>query len=250
MTVLSCFCLQFYFVFMVFGDPLKSKEEHSAEAAPPLTVKETAVLALLTSVLYFGMNYFTNMSFVLTSIGSASILASTCGFFTLLVGRIAGVEKLTLVKLIATLVSAGGVVILGISEFSGSDTKGLGNAFAIVGAVLYGINSAVLKLRTGDETRISTLNLFAFVGLYVTIFSPPFFYLFHKTGIETFELPERPIVYLFLFINVLFGSLIPNYLWNVAFAYTSQLVVASWRGQSSSRPDGWRDWSRRCARRK
>lgn len=223
MTVLSCFSLQFYFIFMLLGDPLKRKEETSVV---PLTVKETAKLAIISCFIYFGMNYFSTISFGLTSIGSASILASTCGFFTLVIGRVAGVEKLSFLRVVSVLIGAAGVVILGVSEFAGQDTKALGNMFAILGAALYGVNSVVLKKASGDESRISTLNLFAFVGLYVTILSPPFFALLHYTGIEAFELPTNKMIYLYLVVNIIFGSLIPNYLWNIAFAYTSQLVVA------------------------
>lgn len=225
MTVLSCFSLQFYFVFMILGDPLKPKTDPESTVVP-LTIEETAKLAIVSCFLYFGMNYFSTISFGLTSIGSASILASTCGFFTLVIGKVAGVEQLSFLRVVSVLIGAAGVVILGVSEFTGQDTKALGNMFAILGAALYGVNSVVLKKASGDESRISTLNLFAFVGLYVTILSPPFFALLHYTGIETFELPPNNMIYLYLVVNIIFGSLIPNYLWNIAFAYTSQLVVA------------------------
>jgi solute carrier family 35 protein F5 len=211
---------------MFFGDPLKPKTNQEVDSVIPLTISETAKLGVISCFIYFGMNYFSTISFGLTSIGSASILASTCGFFTLIIGRIAGVEKLSFFRVVSVLIGAAGVVILGVSEFTGQDTKALGNMFAILGAALYGLNSVVLKKASGDESRISTLNLFAFVGLYVTILSPIFFALLHYTNIEPFELPSNNMIYLFLIINIVFGSLIPNYLWNIAFAYTSELVVA------------------------
>lgn len=220
MTVLGCFSLQSYFLFSLFGDPLKSwdTEEYS--------LGKHARIALFTFALYLGMNYFSTISFGLTSPGSASIIASSCGFFTLLVGRMAGVESLSWFKVAGVLISAGGVALLGIADFTDAGNTTAGNICALLGAALYGVHSTVLKKATGDESKVSTLTLFAFVGLYVTLTSAPIFLVLHLTGMETFELPPNGRIWLYIVINILFGSLIPNYLWNIAFLYTNQLIVA------------------------
>lgn len=228
---------------LFLGDPLKISPsveavadtetpklatDHTSSKAslPPLTLKETAFIGFFAYLLYFWSNYLTTMSFGLTSAGSASILASTCGFFTLLFGRIAGVEKLTFMRIVAVIISIGGVIVLGKSEFAHQDTKVIGNIFSLCGSCLYGIYSVYLKRATIDESRISMLTLFAFVGFFTMIGSWPFFFIFHYTGIEPFALPGTWELYGYIAINIIFGSLIPNYLWNVAFLYTSQLVVA------------------------
>ncbi len=228
MTMLSAISLQAYFMFVLFGDPLAKKKKVGGgdQGLAPLTTWETAKLAGPVFILYFWLNYFSTISFGLTSAGSASILASTCGFFTLVFGRIMGVEKLSFMKVVAVLISVGGVIVLGISEFKSVDNRMLGNAFAILGAALYGVNSVYLKRATVDESRISMLTLFAFVGFYNLLFSWIGLLVFHFTGLEVFELPPSREIILYLIVNIVFGSLIPNYMWNVAFLYTSPLVVA------------------------
>lgn len=43
---------------------------------------------------------------------------------------------------------------------------------------------------------------------------------------EVFELPPRPSIYIFLLLKTVLGSIVPSYLWNVAFALTSPLYIA------------------------
>ena len=195
------------------------------EKLPPLTTKETIKIAAVAFVFYFTSNFANNMACGLTSTGSASILASTCGFFTLVFGRVAGVEKLTFPKLVAVLISVGGVIILGASEFSDSKNTMKGNALALAGAALYGVYSTYLKKATVDESRVSMLSLFAFVGFFTMLLTwPVFFSGLHQ--FEPLELPPSSTVVWYMIINLVFGSLLPILSLDVAFLYTSQMVVA------------------------
>lgn len=228
-TFTSGISLQAYFVFFLRRDPLQPgpRAGEPAGKLPPLTTRETALLGLGMFVPYFLSNYFTNMSFGLTSAGSASILASTCGFFTLVIGRVAGVERLTFMKGMAVLISVGGVLVLGLAESVQDDrNRTVGNVFSLVGASLYGCYSVYLKRSSRDESRVSMLKLFAFVGLFTMALTWPAFLVLHYTGLEPFMFPRSLQIWGYLLVNIVFGALIPNYLWNIAFAYTSQMVVA------------------------
>lgn len=66
----------------------------------------------------------------------------------------------------------------------------------------------------------------AVVGTFTTVLLWPCFFLLHINEIEIFELPRRPIDLASIAVNMIFGSLLPNYLWNVAFMFTTPLVVA------------------------
>lgn len=218
-------------MFFFLGDPLQASAASTAtsddgEKLPPLTTKETIKIAAVAFVFYFTSNFANNMACGLTSTGSASILASTCGFFTLVFGRVAGVEKLTFPKLVAVLISVGGVIILGASEFSDSKNTMKGNALALAGAALYGVYSTYLKKATVDESRVSMLSLFAFVGFFTMLLTWPVLFILDYIKFEPLELPPSSTVVWYMIINLVFGSLLPNYLWNVAFLYTSQMVVA------------------------
>lgn len=185
-----------------------------------------AKIAIVFCALYLASNYATNLAFGNTSVGSASILAATCGFFTLIFGWLMGVEVLSVMRILAVLISVGGVVLIGIPEFRSSDNRMMGNLFAIIGAILYGIYSVFLKRVAIDESRLSMPLIFAFGGLYTLLFAWPILLALHWSGVETLELPSDNKTAAFLVFNVIFGGLIPNYLWNVAFVCTSPLVVA------------------------
>lgn len=67
----------------------------------PMTFKETVYLGLFFCFIWFFANYTSNAGLQYTSVSSSTILSSTSGFFTLLIGAAFGVEKLTPVKLVS-----------------------------------------------------------------------------------------------------------------------------------------------------
>lgn len=203
----------------------RGDEEVKKIELAPLTKKHHAWIATVFCLLYLGSNYATYLSFDYTSVGSASILLSTCGFFTLLFGRIVGIEQLSLTRILAVLISVGGVLLLGIPEFRDSRTRALGNLIALTAAFLYGVYSTYLKRIAIDESRLNMTLLFGLSGLYTLLFLWPVFGILHLTGYETLEMPSATTA-VHIAINVIVGGLIPNYLWNVAYIGTSPLMVA------------------------
>lgn len=87
-------------------------------------------------------------------------MSSTSGFFTLALGHILGLETFSLLKLSAVIAS-----ILGVSLVTKGDSEAesqqalkaplLGDALALLSALLYAGYVSLLKLRVGDESRIS-----------------------------------------------------------------------------------------------
>ena len=66
----------------------------------PPSVK-VAFLSLQFCFLWFLANYSTNAALVYTSVSSSTILNSTSGFFTLIIGALVAVETITFSKLVA-----------------------------------------------------------------------------------------------------------------------------------------------------
>jgi solute carrier family 35 protein F5 len=239
-----------YFIFLLIDDPVNQlmpklpEEGDQVEAQPvPATssgsVKifpkrelpaftrwQLAKIALVFFPLYLASNYATNMSLERTSVGSFSILAATCGFFTLVIGWLFGVEVLSCLRILAVFISVGGVLILGIPELMARDSQTTGNILALLGAFLYGVYSVYLKRVAIDESRISMPLLFAFGGLYTVLFGWIVLLFLHFWGIETLEFPPNWSIVGWIATSVFVGSLLPNYLWNVAFVLTSPLTVA------------------------
>jgi drug/metabolite transporter (DMT)-like permease len=118
-------------------------------------------------------------------------------------------------------------------ELSGAVTQA--SFFALSSAFAYGCYSIYLKVVTKDENRVSMPILFAFVGLYTLLLVVPLSMAAHFCGLVVFDVPTRRAAWSIL-LNAIVGGLLPNYMWNVAFAFTTPLVVAI--GLSFSTPLG------------
>lgn len=255
-TVASSLSFLIYFVFLIIPDPtmylMKKQEEISdskekekvkeigeqqqdSNALPPLTFYETARVAFIFFILYFLSNCLLNFSLGSGDLASVSNLASTSGFFTLLIGYFAGVEILSTLRLAAVVLSFVATLLTVLPDFSLSSKSTQAAFFALCSALAYGLYSIYLKKVTKDESRVSMPILFAFVGLYTLIFIVPGIFVCHLFGWYVVEKPSREVFYN-ICINAIIGGLIPNYMWNVAFALTTPLMVAI--GLSFSTPLG------------
>lgn len=101
----------------------------------------------------------------------------------------------------------------------------IGDLLALCGAVFYGCYTTLLKVKIGDESRIDMPLFFGFVGAFNLLFMWPAFPLLHYLGIERFELPFSPSLWVMVLINALVGTFLSDYLWLLAMLMTSPLVV-------------------------
>lgn len=250
-TVASSLSFLIYFIFLVIPDPMmkfqsseavkqsddeeKEKVEDKEESLPPLTLNETARVAFVFFLLYFCSNCLLNFSLGSGDLASVSNLASTSGFFTLLIGYLAGVEILSTLRMGAVFLSVVATLLTVIPDFSFSSKSTQAAFFALSSALAYGLYSIYLKKVTKDESRVSMPMLFAFVGLYTLIFIIPGLTFAHFMGWYVVKMPSNDAA-MNILINAIIGGLIPNYMWNVAFSLTTPLMVAI--GLSFSTPLG------------
>lgn len=90
-----------------------------------------------------------------------------------------------------------------------SDSTGrriLGDMLALSGALFYGLYTILLKRQIGSESRIDMPLFFGWVGVFNVVLLWPIIPLFHYTGIETFELPHGPALWLMLLLNAFVGT--------------------------------------------
>lgn len=258
-TVASSLSFLIYFIFLVIPDPMmkvqnseaaerttdeeknaegkkeEEEEEKKEEYLPPLTLNETARVAFVFFVLYFCSNCLLNFSLGSGDLASVSNLASTSGFFTLLIGYLAGVEILSTLRIGAVLLSVVATLLTVVPDFSFSSRTTQAAFFALSSAFAYGLYSIYLKKVTKDESRVSMPMLFAFVGLYTLLFIVPGLAFAYYMGWYVVNIPSLDVATNIL-INAIIGGLIPNYIWNVAFTLTTPLMVAI--GLSFSTPLG------------
>ncbi|KAI4119130.1 MAG: hypothetical protein LQ345_000917 [Seirophora villosa] len=219
-----------------------------------LDFRETAWLSLEFSILWFVANYFTAACLEYTSVSSSTILTSTSSIWTLLIGACIGVEKFTLKKLIGVFACFAGVVLTSGADISGDNDKNrgsfphkshqqisIGDALALLSAVLYGIYTTLMKKRIGDEARVNMALFFGIVGLFNIITLLPGFVVFHYTGVEPFKLPPTGRIWAIILVcsqikpckrSLTQGvqinstaSLVADFCWAYSMLLTSPLVV-------------------------
>lgn len=198
-------------------------------------VLETIWLSLKFCALWFSANLVTNGSLSYTSVASQTILSSTSSFFTLLIGFLYSIESINKYKIYGIVLCFVGVLIVTKTDSSSTNPTNsnaiifFGNMLALSGALIYGIYTILLKVKTivKNSTLERQLNahlFFAFVGLFCLFTLWPVIVILHLTGIETFALPKDSHILSLLLINT-FITFISDFCWCKAVILTSPLTV-------------------------
>lgn len=171
-----------------------------------------------------------NASLKFTTLGSSSILNATCSFFTLLLGIFLKVEKFTLIKGLAVLFTFIGVTVNSLPSLLRDSlsfgTQIWGDTLALFGAICYAIFLVLLQKETQKKVGLNIALLFAFIGCFTMTTCWLILLYLTISGNEVLELPPNQSIYFYLVFKTVIGSIIPSYLWNVAFALTSPLYMA------------------------
>ncbi|GAD98943.1 conserved hypothetical protein [Paecilomyces variotii No. 5] len=215
------------------------------ERSGKLGLRATARLSFEFCLLWFMANYFAMACLQYTTVGSATILTSTSGVWTLVFGAVIRVEKVTLRKFFGVFASLVGIILISRVDLSSSDdptaqatdepnpgsfphkTPGeiaLGDAMAAFSAIVYGIYTIVMKKQVGDESRVNMQLFFGLVGLFNTFLLWPGFIILHFTGVEQFAFPDTSRVWMIILVNSV-TSLVSDICWAYAMLLTTPLVV-------------------------
>jgi len=181
-------------------------------------------LSAMFCPLWFAANFTFSYSLTMTSVSSNTILSTTSGLFTLVLGALLGIDKFTITKLIAVLLSIGGVTIVSLADRNDSNDTVWGDLLSLLSAVFYACYGTFLKKKIRTEQRLDTPMFFGFLGAINCICLLPLFPILDTIGMEYFELPSK-IVLLYLFVNGLIGSVLSDYLWLLGVLLTSPLIA-------------------------
>ncbi len=209
--------------------PMKSPVffgDNPAEKMEPATIVEMAKFGGILFIVYAAAVYFSSLSFYHTSVSSAVIMATTNGIFLLLFGLVFSTDQVTILKLIAVGISAAGAVTLAVSERNLGKWRLLGNMMSLGSSACFALYSIVLKKLSKRPSRVSTPLLFAILGTYSMLILWPLFFVLHTYEIERFVWPSDLLAWTSILFNVIFGSLVPTYLWTVGFVLASPMAVA------------------------
>ncbi|SPO31204.1 uncharacterized protein UTRI_05996_B [Ustilago trichophora] len=227
---------------------------------PPLTLRETAILASQFTCVWFGANWAINAGLGLTSVASGTTIGSASGFFTLALGAALGVDRFTLPRLGAVCISALGVAAV---TFADRDTATstitppsdnfvldglwkrslasasspsigvlaskppnapMGDMLALLSAFLYSLYVMLLKTRIGSEDRISMPLMFGIVGAINILCLWPFLPILHYSGIESFSLPPSPQIWAGVVVNMCI-TFVSDFIYLLAMLKSSPLIT-------------------------
>ena len=168
---------------------------------------------------------------------SQTILSSTSSFFTLIIGYLVSIEKINQNKILGILLSFAGVLIVTKADATednpNTDNSALlilwGNILALLGALIYGIYTILLKFKitiphSRKEKNLNTHLFFGFVGIFCLVFLWPMLVMLNYFRVEKFELPPTSSVATIIAANAVI-TFVSDFCWCNAVLLTSPLTV-------------------------
>jgi len=198
------------------------------------TIQQTLRLSFFFSLLFFLGNISYQEALNASPVAVVNIFTTTSSLFTLVLSALfpaARNDHFSFSKLVAVLLSISGLVLVvvgsGGTDFSTyftSTALSRGVVWSLLGAFCYSLYLVLFKKCVGSESNIDIPMFFGFVGLFTMCFLWPGLVLFHYTGIEKFELPNK-IEVMYLVVNGFIGTVLSELLWLWGSMLTSSLYA-------------------------
>ncbi|KAM8857824.1 solute carrier family 35 member F5-like isoform 1-T1 [Synchiropus picturatus] len=207
--------------------PAAKDHEAMLRTVAKLTITDVAKISFFFCFVWFLANLSYQEALSDTQVAIVNVLSSTSGLFTLILAAIFpsnSSDRFTLSKLLAVALSMGGVALVSFSRMDSPDEKGVvGTLWSLAGAILYAIYIVMIKRRVDREDKLDIPMFFGFVGLFNLLLLWPGFLVLHYTGFEAFELPSQ-LVWPYILINGLIGTVLSEFLWLWGCFLTSSLI--------------------------
>mmetsp|Transcript_1713 Transcript_1713/g.3657 ORF Transcript_1713/g.3657 Transcript_1713/m.3657 type:complete len:295 (+) Transcript_1713:163-1047(+) len=171
--------------------------------------------ALQFCPLWFGANYFFNLSLSMTSLSSNTIISSCSGVLTLILAILLLKDSPDIMKFVAAALALGGVSMVAVNDQGEGSESFVGDILALCGAFMYASYSVFLKART---QQIDIAVFFGCVGVCNVVIFMVGFPILNYTGFETFGLPSN-IDWAVLCANGLLGTVVSDMLWALSVRY-------------------------------
>uniref|UniRef100_A0A9I9CY63 EamA domain-containing protein n=1 Tax=Cucumis melo TaxID=3656 RepID=A0A9I9CY63_CUCME len=140
-------------------------KENTLKKDRKFTAKEVAAFGFCVAPIWFLTEYLTNAALARTSVASTTLLSSTSGLFTLLIGALLGEDTINIIKVVSVVVSMAGVVMTTFGKTSAADELQK-NANGYASSLLY---SVLLKKFAGGGQNLDMQKLFGCIGLFTFV---------------------------------------------------------------------------------
>ncbi|XP_067405652.1 solute carrier family 35 member F5 isoform X3 [Emydura macquarii macquarii] len=200
--------------------PTVKEQESILKTVGKLTATQVAKISFFFCFVWFLANFSYQEALLDAQVAIVNILSSTsAAVFPSNSG-----DRFTLSKLLAVILSIGGVVLVNLSGSEKSAERGtIGSLWSLVGAVLYAVYIVMIKRKVDREDKLDIPMFFGFVGLFNLLLLWPGFFLLHYTGFEVFQFPSK-LVLMCIVINGLIGTVLSEFLWLWGCFLTSSLI--------------------------
>ena len=156
--------------------------------------------ALDFCMLWFSANLFVAIALKYSTVASCTILTSTSGFWTLVLGAFWNVEKFSSKKLLAVILSICGIVLVSSVDIGREKSAGifphksilevlLGDMMSLASALLYAVYTLLLKTRSSRAGGSGMLVYLGFVGVFAGVLLWPGLVLLNGIGLESLQMP-------------------------------------------------------------
>lgn len=217
----------YFIIILIWGDFLIEDQEQLEEDNNAKRWKNSLKIAAWMTPLQGLLTFCNQVTYSTLSVSTGSVLFNSNPIFLIGIGWSLGWEHLTVLKLLAATVAASSLVLLASKEITNVDGDlGWKGVVAALGSALsFAVISLLLKRHVMDLKRASMIEAYGWVGLLILLIGWPIIIILHYTGWEPFALPPKEAIPLII-ANSLVGTFAFNLSWLVAFAWTSELVVA------------------------